>query len=150
MTMELRRFQSKDTKDKEAITEILKEELSRRKEDFNDQVWETFLKKRDGTLQGRMGTILAVDGETIAGFVLTEVRNEMSGREYGYVHFPAVKREYKTKVEEVLCLEAIKYLRSLKMNDIRTRIPPTHALAKSVIMKLEFKQFELEWQLIGS
>jgi hypothetical protein len=99
-----------------------------------------------------MRMILVVADEhddAIAGFVFTEIRRELSGKEYGYFHFPAVKREYKTKVEELLCKEAIKYLRSIKMNDIRTRIPQTHALAKSVIMKLYFKQYQLTWQLLG-
>lgn len=146
--MDIRRYQSKDPTDKEAITEIVKDELSRRKEPFDEQTWESYLKKRDAGLQSRMGMILAVDGTVVAGFVFAEIRTEISGREYGYFHFPAVKRDYKTKVEELLVVEAIKHLKSLKMKEIRTRIPPTHALAKSVIMKLAFKQFELEWQIL--
>ena len=73
--------------------------------------------------------------------------NELSGIEYGYFHFPSVKKEYKTQVEELLCNEAIKYLKSLKMTDIRTRIPPTHALAKSVARKMNFQQHELSWRV---
>lgn len=146
--METRRFQSKDLNDKNAITDILKEELALHNEKFDEKAWEEYLRRRDGDLQSRLGTILAVDGATVAGFVLTEVRHEMSGVPYGYIHFPAVKREYKTKVEEMLLLEAIKYLKSLKLKVFRSRISPSHAMAKSVVMKLHFKQFELEWQLL--
>nr|MDO8111363.1 hypothetical protein [Candidatus Sigynarchaeota archaeon] len=145
--MDVRRYQSKDTSDKVAITEILKEELALHNEPFDEKIWEDYLRKRDGELQSRMGTILAVEDGKVAGFVLTELRYEMSGRPYGYMHFPAVKREFKTKVEELLCLEAIKYLKSLKVKDIRSRISPSRTLAKSVVMKLHFKQFELEWNL---
>jgi hypothetical protein len=148
MAITTRRFQSKDTKDKIAITDILKEELSLHNEAFDEKAWEELLRRRDGDLQSRLGTILAVDGETVAGFVLTEVRYEMSGKPFGYMHFPAVKREYKTKCEELLCLEALKYLRSLKLKVFRSRIAPSHGLAKSVVMKIHFKQFELEWQLL--
>lgn len=147
--METRRFQSKDPSDKVAITEILKEELALHNESFDEKIWEDYLKKRDSDLQNRMGTILAVDDDgTVAGFVLTEVRYEMTGKPYGYMHFPAVKREYKTKVEEVLCSEAIKYLKSIKgIKGVRTRLNPSQKMAISVAMKLHFKQFELEWQL---
>ncbi len=148
VTMETRRFQSKDSNDKIAITEILKEELALHNEKFDEKIWEDFLRRRDSDLQSRLGTILAVDGSTVAGFVLTEVRYEMSGMPYGYVHFPAVKRDFKTKVEELLVMEAIKYLKSMKIKVFRTRISPSHAMAKSVVMKLHFKQFELEWQLL--
>jgi hypothetical protein len=147
-TMETRRFQSKDTKDKIAITDILKEELALHNEKFDEKTWDDYLRRRDGDLQSRLGTILAVDGTTVAGFVLTEVRYEMSGMPFGYIHFPAVKREYKTKVEELLLLEAVKYLKSLKLKVFRSRISPSHAMAKSVVMKLHFKQYELEWQLL--
>ena len=147
--IETRRFQSKDLKDLAAITEILKEECGLRKEPFDEKVWNDYLKKRDATLAGRMGTILAVDGGTIAGFVLAEIRNEITGREYGYVHLPQVKREFKTKCEELLYAEAIKHLRSLKLKEIRTMIPASHQLMKSVVMKLHFQQFVLEWQLLG-
>jgi hypothetical protein len=147
--METRRFQTKDVSDKVAITDILKEELALHNEQFDEKVWEDYLKKRDGDLQNRMGTILAVDNGTVAGFVLTEVRYEMTGKPFGYLHFPAVKREYKTKVEEMLCIEAIKYLKSIKgIKVIRSRLSPAQKLAISVAMKLHFKQFELEWQLV--
>ncbi|HME52732.1 MAG TPA: GNAT family N-acetyltransferase [Candidatus Lokiarchaeia archaeon] len=147
--METRRFQSKDPSDKIAITDIIKEELALHNESFDEKVWEDYLKKRDGDLQNRMGTILAVDDGTVAGFVLTEVRYEMTGKPFGYMHFPAVKREYKTKVEEMLCIEAIKYLKSIKgIKVIRSRLSPAQKLAISVAMKLHFKQFELEWQLL--
>lgn len=145
--METRRYQSKDTSDKEAITEILKEELARHKEPYDEEAWLKYLKKRDSSLQNRNGMILAVDGDTVAGFVFTEIRHELSGIEYGFFHFPSVKKEYKTKVEEMLCNEAIKYLKQLKMTDIRTRIPPTHALAKSVAKKMNFQQHELSWRV---
>ena len=147
--METRRFQSKDENDKAAITEILTDECALRKEPFDEKVWNEYLKKRDATLAGRMGTILAIDGDTITGFVLAEVRNELTGREYGYIHVPQVKREYKTKCEELLYAEAIKYLRSLKLKEIRTMIPQSNQLMKSVVMKLHFKQNVLDWQLLG-
>lgn len=148
--MELRRFQSKDPSDKDAITDILREELALHNESFDEKVWNDYLKRRDADLQNRMGTILAVENDgTVAGFVLTEVRYEMTGKPYGYIHFPAVKREYKTKVEEMLCNEAIKYLKSIKgIKIVRTRLNPSQKLAISVAMKLHFKQFELEWQLL--
>ena len=146
--METRRFQSKDKSDKVAITEILKDELALHKELFDEKLWEDLLRRRDGDLQSRLGTILAVDGSTVAGFVFTEVRYETSGAPFGYIHFPLAKKEYKTKVEELLLLEAIKYLKSHKLKVFRSRIAPENAMAKSVVMKLHFKQFQLEWQML--
>ncbi|MHA1716578.1 MAG: hypothetical protein ACTSXP_13125 [Promethearchaeota archaeon] len=146
--MDVRRYQSKDDNDKNAITEILKEELARRKQPFDEKKWFNYLKERDRTLQNRNGMILAVEGDEIAGFVFTEIRKELSGIEYGFFYFPAVKKAYKTKCEELLCNEAIKYLKSLKMTDIRTIVPPNHALGKSIVMKLYFKQHELTWRIL--
>ncbi|MHA1792181.1 MAG: hypothetical protein ACTSVI_06015 [Promethearchaeota archaeon] len=145
--MEVRRFQSKNDNDKIAITEILKEEMARRKEEYNEEVWLKYLKDKDRSLQNRNGMILAVEGDDVAGFVFTEIRHEISGRPYGFFHFPLVKKEYKTQAEELLCKEAMNYLKSLKMKDIRTIVPARHALAKSVILKLYFKQHELYWKI---
>ncbi|MBD3185418.1 hypothetical protein GF325_01210 [Candidatus Bathyarchaeota archaeon] len=146
--MDVRRYQSKDESDKKAITAILKEELSRRKMEYDEATWLKYLKDKDRSLQNRNGMILAVEGEEVAGFVFTEIRYEISGKPYGFFHFPLVKKEYKTKVEELLCKEAMEYLESLKMKDIRTIIPKRHALGKSVIMKLYFKQHELSWRIL--
>ncbi|MHA1999208.1 MAG: hypothetical protein ACTSU9_13905 [Promethearchaeota archaeon] len=146
--MEIRRYQSKDESDKNAITAILKEELSRRKQEYDEATWLKYLKDKDRSLQNRNGMILAVDGDVVAGYVFTELRYEISGRAYGFFHFPLVKKEYKTKVEELLCKEAMKYLQSLKMNDIRTIVPARHTMGKSVVMKLYFKQHELNWRIL--
>lgn len=146
--MEVRRFTSSDDSDLEAITSILKEELERHKQPHDDKEWAAYIKERDRSLQNRNGTILAVEGEEVAGFVMTEIRREMGGIPYGFFYFPAVKKEFKTKCEELLCQEAIKYLKSLRMKDIRTVVPQQHTLGKSVVMKLHFKQHQLSWRVL--